>query len=524
MSKHNRHFPKNNSNQTDASDVPVEDMVEDTPVEETLVEDTSLDMLSEENDIPLMEEESVSEIDSPAPLDLNSIPSPADEGQVVFVGMKKAELEKLLDDKSISNPSSFRVAVNSPGTWENMACTQFLLTTEEVIRQEEFLEQHITDKSQFTGGLKNPETGKYKLAPQNVKPPQIKPGAIVPSGTEGLRLILFANGKNVRRIPLYASGFTIDIYPPSARQLSDFHRRIDHTKQQFGAATGFPVFYFMDYIIKSEFMTLLKEITVHSTLPGWQEPQALINNISFADYPALLTHVAAVMFPEGFDGFRHACTRPVDEEHPQGCNHVIKAKIDILKIIRTRFSMLSELCVAHMQKCNLPAANITLEEIQGYKDSLTHSKTVLSYKDLEFVLKDVSMAEHLEAASTFTAELQSTLKEPDEETLFRYLDPRSVLMLHPYIESIRLVNQKATIVDRQQIKKTLETASDHPDFQEVIKKMIEFISSLQLTYPAYPKFTCPVCGYLPDSPKGFNVVDPQILFFIISSRIFQKLM
>ena len=442
--------------------------------------------------------------------------------------MDKEELGKLLDQKGNINPTLFIEKIGKSGTWENIAYTQYVQTTGEIARQEKYLTDNIAPDTSFAIGLKNKETGKYCLGCQNVKAPSSKNGGVV-EGSEAKRIILDKCGKKVRRIPLYNSGFTLDITAPSVVEYTDFMLRIQHSKKEFGSNLGFPVYYFMDYVVKSEFMTMLNSLVLHSSLPGWQEKGALISNIDFADYPAIVTHVAALMYPDGFDDFKHACSRPIDDAHPQGCNHVIQIKLNILQLLRTRFGMMNEMNVAHMQKCMLSNAKVTLEDIKAYRETLGFQNKVIRFKNFEFVLRSVSMSDHLEAASDFASELQSNLKDPSEETLEKYLAPRSIQAVLPYIEAIKVFESNdsdqcvATCVNRSDIRMTLDSLIGDEDFREKFEQPMEdFISSLQLTYPCYPKFTCPACGYLPDTPKGFHVVDPQVLFFIISSRVFQK--
>ena len=449
--------------------------------------------------------------------------NPADQGLVILMGEPTDVLVENVSSRVQSNKTEFfRKAEQDVGSWSSIASFQMENTRGEVQREMDHLEK--LDPNHIRQRFVHPETGKvYLTHSHKLKTPSLTQGSTIEPGSEGLKYILHKEGRTVKRCILINSGFSLDLMTPTVRMIADFIRQINNSKLRLGTLLGLPIYFFLDCVVKQEFLNLLKQIVNHSNLPNWSEGDTLAANIDLADLPALMTHVAALLHPNGFEGFRHACQRPVDADHPNGCDYVTTLTIDIGKLLQTKWELLGEDGRLHMR--NALAKNIlSMEEIELYRKSNNFlNGTVLTFGNKSIKLRSISILEHLEMANKFITTLTDTLKDPSQETLDLYMNPRSIQQIGFYIDSIIYKDDNTVIKDREMIQQFLDYVQYEKGFKdEVVEPIVKAISDHQCTYPCYAVFECPKCGYTPKVPKGFYVVDPQRMFFTIALKFYQN--
>ena len=452
-----------------------------------------------------------------------NLENPADQGLVVLMGEPvEVVAQNTLSRVQANKNEFFRKVEQDVGSWNSISTYQMENTRGEVQREMDHLE--TLDPSHIKHRLMHPETNKPYLAPSApVRTPKLEKGSTIESGSEGLKYILHKEGRTVRRCVLINSGFSVDLMTPTVRMVADFIRQINNSKLKLGTILGFPIYFFLDCVVKQEFLNLLKQIVNHSNLPNWNEGDTLAANIDFADFPALLTHVASLLHPKGFEGFRHACQRPVDAGHPNGCDYVTTLTIDIGKLLQTKWELLGEDGRLHIRNAVIKSS-LTMEEIELYRKNKSFlDGTSLTFGNKTLKLRSISVLEHLEMANKFITELTDTLKDPTQETLDLYMNPRSIQQIGFYIDSVIYTDDNTVIKDRDMIQQFLDYVQYEKGFKEqVVEPVIKAISDHQVTYPCYAVFKCPKCGYIPDVPKGFYVVDPQRMFFTIALKFYQN--
>lgn len=453
---------------------------------------------------------------------LSESPDPGQVGLITLLGIPKEELEQLVVERAQqSGRLGYLTSVRTLGSWDNITYFAALRTSGEIEREAEFLKS--LEDGKFAYALMNAETGKPILSAGAIR--DTAPTASKElTGREGKLRLQSAAKDGRRRIPLYCSGFTIDIRKPTPREISDLITRSRYLSGQYESQLGAPYFLFHDRLLKTEFVSLIMGLVVYSTCPQWDQEGVLLSRIDYADYPAIMAHVAAIMYPKGYDGFRHFCRRPIDAEHPKGCNHVEELTINILHMIRTRFGVFTPFQIAHMQKAAIPKTPITVDEIEAYRASFGFTKTI-RFENFELALKSISLADHLEMAASFNAELFKAAQGNDPKAIDAYIAPRGLNTLRPYIESVTTYTDTGEVDgiarDADMIDFALDILTGRDGVEEkVFLPIMQFISGIQLTYVCYPTFACPKCGYEPTTPKGFYVVDPETVFFTIALKIF----
>ena len=243
-----------------------------------------------------------------------------------------------------------------------------------------------------------------------------------------------------------------------------------------------------------------------------------------------MTHVAAIMFPKGYKDFKHFCPRPPDVEHPNGCNHVIEKEINIANLLLNRGDLIRQGDISHLQKALRPGTKFTIEEIKKYRESIGNMNHTLRVQgqnfNVELALKGITIGEHLESASDMIASMKEAFKDPSEKDLNSFALSRSLNALQAYVQSVKLYDPtnpsvfRGSVVDKKGIERVLGSLASDPSFKtQVVEPIEKFASSLQLTYVGYPKFKCPACGYIPEYPKTFFVMDPQSVFFTAAWKV-----
>lgn len=536
MSKHHKppHNPEHTVIEEPTIDPIEEEIILSKDEESTPVEDVIEVSGTEEGNPDLISEE-VSDTQETKNFEDTKESLPPDPTIIYFLGTDTEKLAEIGDAKKKENPTLFETKIRETGTPENTLLQEFKQTSAEINRANQFVNEKISDPHVLVPSIKSADgTVLVNTKKVVIGDTVLKEGGRIENNPLGTAYLLNAINKPVRRIPLYASGISLEIVPPSPQQLTDFILRTDEqTRMEFGYRSGFPVYFFLDYGIKVEFLKLLKQIVIDSSLPNWEQKGALEENIQFSDYPALVTHVAAIMFPDGYDRFEHYCPRPPDPEYPTGCGHVIKKKINILHLLLNRGDLIKAGDIAHLQKVLRAGVKTTPEELKAYRESLGNLNKTLTVKTdsfhAEIVLKGISLSDHLEHASEMLAQMKVTFRDPSEEEMGIYLSSRRVKAIQVYVQSIKIFDvanpaiPRGYVTDKALIERLLGAMATDPSFGEkVLKPIEEFISSLQLTYIGYPKFKCPVCGYLPESPKTFFVMDPQQVFFSTSWKVLQN--
>lgn len=454
---------------------------------------------------------------------LSKSPDPSIDGLITLLGVPIAELEKLVVDRINSTGRlDYLTSVRKVGTYDNMTYFATQRSGGEIAREMEFLAK-IEDPL-FNYALFDKNTGKPVLTPSRVKDAAVAPGTEL-KGPDGRRRMQAASRSGRRRIPLYNSGFSIDIRAPTIRELSDVITRSRYITGQYESILGAPYYMFYDRVLQAEFVSLMMDLITYSTCPSWDEEGVLLSRIDHADYPAIFGHVASLMYPNGYPGFRHFCRRPVDAQWPNGCTHVEEINANILHMVRTRFGRLSPFQIAHMQKACIPKTPITVEEIEAYREGFGHTKEV-RFQNYTFKFRAPSLSDHLEAAAEFNAELLEAVKDNNVDRINAYISPRRLMALSPYIESITTHDEITGAVEgvareRDMILWGCDLVTGQPNvYEELVIPLMDFISDIQLTYVCYPTFACPKCGYEPKTPKGFYAVDPIAMFFTMAWKTY----
>lgn len=314
-----------------------------------------------------------------------------------------------------------------------------------------------------------------------------------------------------KRIPLYNSGFHLDIKTPSLAALNDFYTEAFSTTNEYGREFGSTFFYFNDLLIKEALVKLIVPLVMGSSLRNWNRGVTLLRNLKLNDLKVILNGLGVLMFPDGFK-FTHVCTNPNKK-----CTHHEELLIDISKFFRTNYMKLSDANIEHMKRHE----EAPYEKIVEYQKNLQFNKS-LRYGNIEFELRVPSVEDYLSYGRLFNANL---IKEnfADRNTninnslMFSYYQ-----IFTPYIQTVTLYAADGT---KDVVTSDFGTISDQLAQLQIddtetkfAQDMDEYISATELTQLCYPAITCPKCGHEPKDNGGYHAVDPVHTFFTLSLK------
>ena len=432
-----------------------------------------------------------------------------DEIRVFFQSVGVTDLVTALESRSkLLGTEEFQSRVEIVGSYENLlsqAINEYSGEAQRVLSAINAIE----DKTEFDNKLIR--DGKTILT--SVLTPRRPSGNGKMLTGRQARIEFAIKSGQVKRIPLYNSGFTVDI---EAAQLSDlnnfFNRAFDETNT-YGRELGAAFFYYNDLLIKEAVVDLIIPQIIGSSLKGWNKENVLLTNIKLSSLKVILNGLAALMFPEGFE-YTHVCPNPSGE-----CTHVEKTLIDITKLFRHNFMKLPEENIDMIRN----QVDITHEKLTEYHNSLNFKKSV-RYGNIEFILRDPSLYDYLSYGKKFNTELlKGNLTDnvksinPEEALMFSYYK-----IFVPYIKSVALYDSdnKIDIItdDEETITHQLSILQKNDKDRTFIADIEKYINDCEITQICYPAMPCPKCNYMPQTGGGYYTVDPINTFFTQSLK------
>lgn len=419
--------------------------------------------------------------------------------------------------------------------FEQQAMTQFggydnVLLNSAQIPSEASLSQERIRKAIASGSfdtvLRDPESGKVLLGLLTAASQKASDQPRILSGRAGLNAYRQRAKRGVvRRIPLYNSGFYIELTSPSPSMTNNFMEQADNEAGTLGRSYGAAFYLHMDHFIKEAAARLFRGLVIDSTLMNWDKGNTLLERIKLEDYDVILMSIAAMMYPDGFKGYRHACT------NVGKCDHVHHADVDLLKMIRNNYDKLSKDAVAHMRKAAM--GTVTIAEVEAYQAMIPliepasvdkSDQNVLRWGLIGLVMKSPSYYEFISSGKRFLDLINDGIQRMDEDSLSRHILYHMIRQFAPWISEIRIYldeeSDKVTdiIRDPNAIEDILDELQSEDNDNALLDKLANIVESHKISHICYPVEACGKCGHIPDTPSGFFTVDVMETFFTMCGR------
>lgn len=425
-------------------------------------------------------------------------------------------LLKIIEKRILDvGPSTYQTEAGELGTFANVQALQHANRSTEADRVHAALNA-ITDKSQLLAKLTGMKGDKEVriLGPASPKPNF--GGADNPlSGTDAL--IAFKQGRNrnsVGRFPLYNSGFHVDMVSPARSEINSFITQTRVDVATYGRLMGSHFYLFADALIKEVCIRFIMSCIKNSTLRGWDKRNVFLENVSLHDFDVLLWAMACLMYPNGYNDFRSACTG-------DKCSHVETGTIDLFKLALTDFSRLNKNAIMHLVS-NTAKDSVGASEIMTYHKELGLSKEV-RVKNIGISLAVPSLARYFSASQRFMSLMIDQIYSEAPEATTMFAAYRLYRQTAPYIKELRLYEDETSdnvltaTSDIEAIEAILDDiqTDDEDNSGKLFAAITDFINTTKLTHLAIPAYECPACGTMQQTQSGYLTLDPLRVFFMM---------
>lgn len=450
-----------------------------------------------------------SEVQAPAP-ELQPEPEEkeVEDNAICLNGITLSTLLKLQNDRlvAINDEDEFIRLTNKVGTFEyaiNDAINNYSVEADRIGKSI----QQIVDKSRFGAKLVNAD-GKPILG-SGMSLAKRSNGEHTLSGSKGKIELDIRRGR-LKRIPLYNSGFYIDIVPVALNALNNFYSAIHDTIDKYGREFGVHFYLFNDLFIKESLVNLFVPLVVNSNLIGWKQGKTLLESISINDFKMILNAIVTKMHPNGFN-YRHTCSNI-------GCRHNTEELIDANKFIHHDFMKLPPECIAHMSSMK----DVTKEDLATYRKHLNMSYDYRQ-NDMEVNFSGTpSIFDYVEVGRMFNSTLIGNQFSDNNAEVYRALAFNYYRTFAPWIKSITRYNEDgiadATITDRELIMMLIDDIQTEDTERKLSDEFIKYVASTEISYLCYPVAPCPACGTVPETEAGYHPVDIEKNFFTLSVK------
>lgn len=444
-----------------------------------------------------------------------------DQTKIDLRGEPRETLRNLINqDYGLIGGPMLDARVKEIGSWENLIFRSLgEESTEDTRVQEALAGLDDNERAVMSHILRDPNTQKTLLRTARITSRGgIKGEKKQLSGDEAI--LAFENLKSTKgggyRIPLYNSGISVDVIVPTGNNIQTMITNCLLMDQEMGASQGAHYFAYYDLIYKSNILDFIKPLIINSSYVDWRKQNKLWSIIKLPDLTALIATIGALCYPDGFENFVTRCTREATPEKPDLCRHTETFTANIFEMIMTRWSVMSQSAIEFMTQSRGHAVRHTLSQIAAYQSELGFEGERITYKDVTFIMRIPTVAEHLEAGEKFIADIRNEIQGDNTDGHYAQFGFRAMRVFLPWIGSIEGEGPNGEIFatdDSKTILRQLEKLDQNDEENTLRNQLRDYINRVQLTYVGHPSLPCPTCGHVADTPSGMLTLDPFSAFF-----------
>lgn len=299
--------------------------------------------------------------------------------------------------------------------------------------------------------------------------------------------------------PLLASGFWVEIDPPSEEQILELWGNLQDDKVELGRYTYGAIFSNTSFITEKRIFDLFLQL-IHASSINFKgyEDKDLSKLIRTNDLHIIKTALMAAMYPKGHH-FETACVA-----NPESCKATYEGIVDISSMMVFGDDRLTAKQRRYM--ANRTPTSVSVETILSYQKELEidwkktyrHDET-----DIEFTLGFPTVHDYFEEGDDWISEMNSMLedslgKDVESGARSRFLSDRSkATYLRQYGHYCKVIDmgEAGKVSKKDAIRITLGALSASDSFRAFYMESIT--SHLELTalsICALPNYTCKSCG------------------------------
>lgn len=343
------------------------------------------------------------------------------------------------------------------------------------------------------------------------------------TGEDALSAFMIETG-GIRKLTLWNSGITLTLRNLSLDVINRFFTTINHDDYHYGREFGGFYYLFADLEVTQYIVEKLLPIAINgSNYKHYKDTKALLNAISYQDFPVIVWALASMMYSDGAI-VRYVCSNP-------SCRSVHEEKVDLEKLRLNNVDMITDEMINHFKPNKEKKGWVDDEDLAKYRELLNLNKPItFAYGDSDnqkrwkINLKQASLADFMQVGKEFNNDLSRQTKVTSREEVVQYISYNQYRCYKPWIESIELTRNidgvdKTFVVENTDSKENdkvinmlLDEFQQNVDnFGDLIK---DYILSTKITHIAFYYPECPDCHTEPTtSYGGFIPYDPMNAFF-----------
>lgn len=444
---------------------------------------------------------------------------PSNDGLITLSGMNIAQIDALIEREVLRvGTLQFREDVRHKGTYANTLFFARVNYGEDTAREQTALRE-LTDEEVrlFMTSYRDPNDPKIAIGagPRGL---DIKPGQVV-SGEEAIAAIARETRGDTRRVPLYNSGFYIDIRRAEPEEFATLFNKCKISDREYGRTYGALYFHYADLVLKQHFFDFLIPLIMDSSYKGWKTRGALLSRIRYPDFNAILLHVIAMSYPKGYENFQIACSAPPKDGVV--CNHVERVTIDPINLILNRFAVLNEEAINHMASSRRIANRIGDPELEAYQKALGFDGFIIETATRRLTMKVPTALDYLIAGTDFNKDLLTEVQADNETDVIGTIRMREMKLFLPWVARLttKTPDGKDNIITTDSVGMAYGMSHiSKEEKAELKKKILKYINDVQISHVCFKARECPACHQMPLTESGFLTVDVASAFFTLAFR------
>ena len=293
---------------------------------------------------------------------------------------------------------------------------------------------------------------------------------------------------------LWHTGIWVTFRTPSDGDLVELERRLAQEKAGIGHATfGLAYSNTTIYTQRALMDFILQHIHLHSVKLPENSP-GLASIIRQQDYPLLVQGLARAVYSSGFQ-YKRACI--ADADH---CNHVIRERVDIGKLVAIDRSSLTMRQLQHMAEQQ--SGSMSLDSIENYQKEFLRGRTRKVVLNDNFIvyLEMPTIAEQMAYGLRWISGIeeqygQSLTMDQTERDNYLYAQG-AASQVRQYGHFIKKIEaQGATYTTQEDLEKAANIITEGEELRSKFMDAAKlFAADSTMSLPAVPNYKCPSCG------------------------------
>lgn len=347
------------------------------------------------------------------------------------------------------------------------------------------------------------------------------------------------------KIPLYNSGFTVDINSPTLDDIISVQNNISQELTRVGEGTINLIFSNTSIIINKHIINLFLKLINRWTLNVSKEE--LLDYISIIDLNVITAGILSSMYPRGVEYASNCINATVIEDNKPKCNFKAEGTIDVKKLIWVDHKLIPNSYKYLFNRST--SGSVSVEEVKAYRKVLEDNE----YKSKVFDIINVNglansneyklefripnLTDYINEAQAYITDLETraTLafsnSEDDKEANLAFLVALTFVSIYStFINKFEksLPNgDVANISSRDNILNVLASISSTGEDPSIINNaIIDYINSVSVSVAGTPNYICPLCKEKQteedDRLSKINTVALDKIFFGLGTLIILK--